>query len=112
LAVFNQKIQEIKRQRELSRDLLAGDKRRVLEMLEQECASTIKTAEAELLRILEDTVANTASIKLIEEALHKRLFCWVTSHYIVALGEKRSGWASRYRENPALSILMATSAKT
>jgi len=73
LAVFNQKIQEIKRQRELFRDLLAGDKRRVLEMLEQECASTIKTAEAELLRILEDTVANTASIKLIEETLHKRL---------------------------------------
>ena len=72
LAVFNQKLQEIERQRELSRDLLAGDKRRVVEMLEQEC-STIKTAEAELVHILEETLANTPSIKLIEETLHKRL---------------------------------------
>ena len=73
LAIFNQKLQEIERQRELSRDLLAGDKRRVVEMLEQECASTIKTAEAELVHILEETLANTPSIKLIEETLHKRL---------------------------------------
>ena len=73
LAVFNQKLQEIERQRELSRDLLAGDKRRIVEMLEQECAKTIKTAETELLHILEETVSNTSSIKLIEETLHKSL---------------------------------------
>ena len=35
-----------------------------------------------------------------------------TMAYIVALGEKRKGWPSRYRENPAPSILMAMSAKT
>jgi len=73
LAVFNQKLQEIQRQRELSRDLLAGDKRRVVEILEQEGSSAVKTAEAELFHILEETMANTSSIKLIEEILHNRL---------------------------------------
>ena len=73
IAVFNQKLQEIERQRELSRDLLAGDKRRVIEMLEQECTATVKTAEAELLHTLEETITNTANIKLIEETLHNRL---------------------------------------
>lgn len=72
LAVFNQKFKEIERQRELSRDLLAGDKQRVVEMLEQECAKTIKTAETELFRILEETIENVPDDK-IEEALHKRL---------------------------------------
>ena len=67
------KLQEIEHQRETSRDLLAGEKRRIVEMLEQECAKTINTAETELLGILEETMASAVAIKMIEETLHKRL---------------------------------------
>ena len=52
LAIFNKKLQENEQQRKVSRDLLTGDKRRIVEMLQQECANTIKTTEAELSLIL------------------------------------------------------------
>jgi GTP-binding protein EngB required for normal cell division len=73
LVVFNQKLQEVKRQRELTHDLLAGDQRRIIETLERECANTLKTTQAELFQILDKTIESTASIKSIEETLHNRL---------------------------------------
>jgi GTP-binding protein EngB required for normal cell division len=73
LAIFNQKLQEIEHQRELARDLLAGDQRRLIETLEQECANTLKATQAELFRILDETLESTASTKAIEETLHNRL---------------------------------------
>jgi hypothetical protein len=73
LAVFNQKLKEIEHQRELACDLLAGDQRRLIETLEQECANTLKATQAELFRILDETLESTASTKAIEETLHNRL---------------------------------------
>jgi cell division septum initiation protein DivIVA len=73
LAVFNQKLQEIERQRELARDLLAGDQRRLIETLEQECANALKATQTKLFRILDKILQSTSSIKAIEEKLHNRL---------------------------------------
>jgi hypothetical protein len=73
LAVFNQKLREVEHQRELARDLLAGDQRRLIETLEQECANALKATQAELFRILDETLQSTSSIKLIEETLRSRL---------------------------------------
>jgi hypothetical protein len=73
LAVFNQKLQEIERQREQARDLLKGDQRRTVEMLEQECGNAMRTASAELLSVLEQTVVDTENVKSIEKTLKSRL---------------------------------------
>jgi GTPase SAR1 family protein len=73
LAVFNQKLQEVERQRELARDLLAGDQRRLLDTLEQECAKMVKANQTELLLILDETVEGATSAKQIEETLYRRL---------------------------------------
>jgi GTP-binding protein EngB required for normal cell division len=73
LAVFNQKLQEIERQREQIRDLLKGDQRRTVEMLEQECGSAMRAASAELLSVLEQTVVDTENVKSIEKTLKSRL---------------------------------------
>jgi ribosome biogenesis GTPase A len=73
LAVLNQKLWEVEHQRELARDLLAGDQRRLIETLEQECANALKATQAELFRILDEILQSTSSIKLIEETLRSRL---------------------------------------
>ena len=73
LSVFNQKLEEIKRQREQARDLLKGDQRRTVEMLEQECGDTLKAVEKELYEMLNKILAEAPGIKLAEEKLRDAL---------------------------------------
>lgn len=73
LAIFDQKLQEIERQREQARDLLKGDQRRIVEMLEQECGNTMRAAGAELFSVLEQIVVDTNNVKFIEQTLMSRL---------------------------------------
>ncbi|MFA5056035.1 MAG: dynamin family protein [Dehalococcoidia bacterium] len=73
LATFNQKIKEIDRQRELAHDLLAGDQKRLIETLEQECAAELEKNRRELSLILTETLENTAGTELIEKNISARL---------------------------------------
>jgi len=73
LAVFNQKLEEAKHQRLLTQDILVGDQRRLVEMLQQECSWIVKEAEAKLSQILDETLATTSDIGSVEKIMHTRL---------------------------------------
>jgi GTPase SAR1 family protein len=73
LVVFNQKLQEVEHQRLLAQDVLKGDQKRLLEMLDQECTKTIQEAKSRLSPILEETVATAGDIRSIDETARSRL---------------------------------------
>jgi GTP-binding protein EngB required for normal cell division len=73
LTIFAQKLGEVEHQRELTRDLLTGDQRRLIETLEQECAKTLRATQAELYKVLDETFVNSSGIRYSEEMLHGRL---------------------------------------
>lgn len=73
LAIFNQKLEEVEQQRLLAQDILKGDQKRLLEMLEHECAAMIKEAETRLFKIIEEAVNDTGNIGSIENTVRSRL---------------------------------------
>jgi len=73
LAVFNQKLEEVEHQRLLAQDVLKGDQKRLLEMLDQECTKTIQEAKSRLSLILEETLATADDIRSIDETARNRL---------------------------------------
>lgn len=73
LAVFNQKLEEVEHQRLLAQDVLKGDQKRLLDMLDQECTKTNQEAKARLSLILEETVATIGDVKSIDETARSRL---------------------------------------
>ena len=73
LDILNQKIREIDEQRELYKDILIGDKRRIIETLENECAKTLKNAEAEFSHIIEETIATAPDILSIEQLVNRQM---------------------------------------
>ncbi|MFA5367953.1 MAG: dynamin family protein [Dehalococcoidia bacterium] len=73
LATFNQKIKEIEQQRELAHDLLAGDQKRLVEKLEQECAASLQANRDELARILTEALESAPSADMLEKTVSGRL---------------------------------------
>jgi len=73
LDVFNQKLEEVEQQRLLAQDVLKGDQKRLLEMLDQECTKTIQEAKSRLSPTLEETVATAGDIRSIDETARSRL---------------------------------------
>jgi GTPase SAR1 family protein len=73
LSIFNQKLKEIDLQREQARDLLKGDQKRTVELLEQECANAMKAANGELAGVLEQVITDTKETKSIENIMKSRL---------------------------------------
>jgi len=84
LAVFNQKLEEVEHQRLLAQDVLKGDQKRLLEILDQECTNTIHEAKTRLSQILEEPLATADDIKSIDETARSRL-----AEVIPELFEKR-----------------------
>ena len=54
---------------------------------------------------------HTSRCDALEHSFHGQVLPDCTKAYVVALGEKRRGWASRNRENPTPSILMGYASK-
>lgn len=73
LAIFNQKLEEVEQQRLLTQDILKGDQKRLIEMLEGECAAIIKEAEGRLFNVLEEPLRNNINIGYIENKVKRRL---------------------------------------
>jgi len=73
LAVFNQKLEEVEHQRLLAQDVLKGDQKRLLDMLDQECTKMILEAKSRLSPTLEETVATAGDIRSIDETARSRL---------------------------------------
>jgi len=73
LAVFNQKLEEVEHQRLLTQDVLKGDQKRLLEMLDHECTRTIHEAKSSLSQIIEETLATADDIKSIDVTARSRL---------------------------------------
>ncbi len=71
--LFNEKLREIDQQREMTRDLLAGDKRRITEMLEHECADAAERSRRELLNNLEQVVNSAPHVRAMESEVRKQL---------------------------------------
>jgi len=73
LAVFNQKLEEVEHQRLLAQDVLKGDQKRLLEMLDEECTKTIQEVKSRLSPILEEPLATDGDIRSIDETVRSRL---------------------------------------
>jgi len=73
LVLFNRKLEEVEQQRLLAQDVLKGDKERLLEMLDQECANTVREAKNKLSQVLEDSLTTVHDVSSIDEIARSRL---------------------------------------
>lgn len=73
LAIFEQKLAEIDRERLTAKDLLAGDKRRMHQMIEAEYARVISVAETKLEESVQAAMADRGSPVPTEDTMHEAL---------------------------------------
>ena len=110
LAIFNRKLQEIERERQLAGDLIYSDKRRLMETLEQECAEAVKANQSEMSRILTETMESTPDTGMLEKALSERMNEIVPDLFSISLSKissvvnKRTQQTLSYHQEKANSL--------
>lgn len=75
LALFQKKIEEAKRERQHTQDILNGDHRRVIELLEDRCAGLRQNAKQHLEKVAAEAISSTKELdtRLAEDAIAQEI---------------------------------------
>jgi GTPase SAR1 family protein len=87
LAILKQKLTEIDRQRMQAKDVLDGDRKRTLEILEKRSAEMSRAALIGLSPIVDELVSSTREVKAIEPTVRARLAEAIPEFFEAALTE-------------------------
>jgi hypothetical protein len=87
LAIFNKKLKEIDQQRMQAKDILDGDRKRTLEILEERSAEMRLAALTRLSPIIDELVSGTKEVKAIEPTVRARLAEAIPEFFEAALTE-------------------------
>jgi len=98
LGVFAHEINNAERQRIAAQDLLAGDRRRTLERLEQEAASLRQRSSEHLERVVDASFSAMKDGELSEDAILEALAEEVTSFFQASADEVSGGFGSHVTE--------------
>jgi len=73
VALFNEKMEEMEQQRLMVHDLAAGERKRIAERLEEECARVVRTTLGELTRIIDEMLSAQTTAKDRESEIRDRI---------------------------------------
>ena len=98
LALFERKIAEIRRERQIAGDLLAGDKKRMHQFLEEQADALRSRASRHLRGVIDEALGKTSSLASLEEDVRKALSDAIPGFYEHELGEMTALFGSRMAE--------------